>query len=511
MLVRCLVALVGGLALAAAFEPLGLSWLMPPSIAVLVLSVRGLRASRAWLPTLLFGITFSFAVMFWMRSVGADAWLAMCALEAAFFVPLGLGLALCLRQRWWPLWAALWWVGIETWRSGWPFSGMPFGRLAYATAETPWAEALPWIGMTGVSLLVALTGTTLAWLVVEGRSRLRSAGLATAGLVIATLLPVFVHYDLDRVGETTVAAIQGDVPGTGIDVIAVHREITANHVKATEQLAQDVARGTVSAPDFVVWPENSTAVDPFTDRSVHAGILAASEAIGVPILVGGMANDPLDDTQVLNQGIVFRPGLGGGDRYTKRHPVPYGEYIPFRGSLIPSDYGKLRMIPRDMARGTSLEPLRIAGVQLADAICFDVAYDDVIAGQVARGAQLVTVQTSNAMFSETAQLDQQFEISRLRALETGRWVVIAAINGISGVVRPDGSVVTSAGAQTPAVLVETVALSSTITPAVRLGVWPARFALIFIGVHAAFGLVTYRRRRRDNRPSAQSSERGVTA
>ena len=106
--------------------------------------------------------------MVWMRSVGTDAWLAMCALEAAFFVPLGMGLALvhaaAARGR---CWAALWWVGIETWRSGWPFSGMPCGRLAYATADTPWAGALPWIGMTGVSLLVALTGTTLAWLVLE--------------------------------------------------------------------------------------------------------------------------------------------------------------------------------------------------------------------------------------------------------------------------------------------------------------------------------------------------------
>ena len=78
---------------------------------------------------------------------------------------------------------------------------------------------------------------------------------------------------------------------------------------------------------------------------------------------------------------------------------------------------------------------------MADAICFDVAYDDGIGGQVARGAELVTVQTSNAMFSRTGQLAQQFEISRLRALETGRWVVVAAINGISGVVRPDGTVV----------------------------------------------------------------------
>ncbi len=502
---RCLLALVGGLVLAAAFEPVGQSWVMPAAIAALVFSVRGLRPGRAWIPSLLFGITFSYAVMVWMRSVGTDAWIAMCALEASFFMPLGLGLAWSLRLRAWPVWAALWWVGIETWRSGFPFSGMPFGRLVYATADTPWAGALPWIGMTGVSFLVALTGTTLAWLLIHLRTT-RSSVVVLAALAVATVAPLLVPFHVEESGTSTVAAVQGDVPGTGLDVVVVNRQVTANHVRLTEELADAVAAGEEPQPDFVVWPENSTAVDPFTDPRVHAGIVAASDAIGVPILVGGVSDDPLDDRHVLNQGIVYRPGLGSGDRYTKRHPVPYGEYIPFRGSLIPESYGKLRMVPRDMVRGTSLEPLRIGDVRVADAICFDVAYDEGISGQVARGAQLVTVQTSNAMFSRTGQLAQQFEISRLRALETGRWVVVAAINGISGVVRPDGSVVASVPARGQEVLVETVGLSTTITPAVRLGVWPARLVLIFLVLHTSAVLVTYRRRRRASVPSNHPKE-----
>jgi apolipoprotein N-acyltransferase len=497
--VRCLVALVGGLVLAAAFEPVGHAWLMPPAIAALVLSVRGLRLRSAWIPSLLFGITFTYAVMVWMRSVGTDAWIAMCALEASFFVPLGLGLCWSLRHRAWPVWTALWWVGVETWRSGFPFSGMPFGRLVYATADTPWAEALPWVGMVAVSFLVALTGTTLAWLLLTARRSPVAAGAAVAGLAAVTVAPVLAPFHVEERGTTTVAAIQGDVPGTGLDVVAVHREVTANHVRLTEGLAAAVAAGEQPRPDFVVWPENSTAVDPFTDPGVHAGIIAATDAIDVPVVIGGMSNDPLDDEQVLNQGIVYRPGLGSGDRYTKRHPVPYGEYIPFRGSLIPSTYGKLTMVPRDMVRGTSLEPLRVGDVRVADAICFDVAYDEAISGQVARGAQLVIVQTSNAMFSRTGQLAQQFEISRLRAQETGRWVVVAAINGISGVVRPDGEVVAAAPARTQDVLVEQVGLSTALTPAVRLGVWPGRLVLVFLVLHTALVLITYRRRRRGDR------------
>ena len=123
----------------------------------------------------------------------------------------------------------------------------------------------------------------------------------------------------------------------------------------------------------------------------------------------------------------------------------------------------------------------------------------------------MTVQTSNVLFSKTAQLDQQFEISRLRALETGRWVVVAAINGVSGVVRPDGSVVASAPARTQEVLVETVGLSTTITPAVRLGVWPARFTLVFLVLHTLAVVIAYRRGRRSDRTVAPSPGRGQQA
>ena len=91
-----------------------------------------------------------------------------------------------------------------------------------------------------------------------------------------------------------------------------------------------------------------------------------------------------------------------------------------------------------MQAGTRVEPLRIAGVDVADAICFDVAYDDGIYAQVEAGARLLVVQTSNATFIHTGQIDQQFEITRLRALETGRYVVVASTNGVSGIIAPDG-------------------------------------------------------------------------
>lgn len=508
MLVRCALALLGGAVLAAAFEPLGYALLLPVGVAAHLLVLHGLAPRRAVWPSLAFGVGFIFLVMIWMKDSvpGPGAWLAMCALEAAFFAPLGAGLALAVRLPAWPVVAAVWWVAVESVRSVWPLSGMPFGRLAFATAGTPWAEALPYAGATGVSLLVALTGTTAAWALLRVREAPVRVAVAAAGLAGATALPVVLPWQFVADGEATVAVVQGNVPGDGRDLVGHHREVTQNHVRLTEELAARVAAREEAAPDFVLWPENSTAVDPFTDRSTNAGITAATDAVGVPVVVGAMV-DHEDPDLVLNQGIVWHPGRGAQDRYTKRHPVPFGEYIPFRDTLVPSDMGRMREISRDMVRGTRVEPLDVGGIAVTDAICFDVAYDEGIAAQTSRGGRMLVVQTSNAMFTGTSQIDQQFEITRLRAQETGRWVAVAAVNGVSGIVRPDGHVVDSAAARTEDVLVERVALSSQVTPAVRMGTLPAKVLVGLVVLHLLALCVTYpfhARRRRRPHPTTDS-------
>ena len=473
---RTVVAAVAGAALAGAFEPVGLTLLVPLCVAALVLCTAGVPAHRAWLPGLAFGLTFFHVVQVWMIAVGPDAWLGLSLVEAAFFAPLGVVTALVADRRLGPVWVAAAWVAVETVRSSWPFSGMPWGRLSYSVVDTVWAHGLPWFGFTGVSFLLALTGALLAHAVRRRPSAV--AASATVGTILAvTLLPAVVRWDTGEGRTVTVAAVQGDVPGAGNDLVGVHREVTRNHVDATLELAERVAAGEEKAPQLVVWPENSTAVDPFRDGTVNRGIRSAANAVGVPVLVGAMV-DSDRASEVLNQGIVWDPVTGGGDRYTKLHPVPFGEYIPWRDVVFRGNLGKLRQIGRDMASGTRLEPLRAGDVLLANAICFDVAYDDGLHAQVRRGADLVTVQTSNAMFIHTHQVEQQYEITRLRALETGRAVVVAATNGITGVIGADGVPVAQAEKRSTEVLVADIRTSDRITPAVLMGPWPGRLAVL---------------------------------
>jgi apolipoprotein N-acyltransferase len=176
-----------------------------------------------------------------------------------------------------------------------------------------------------------------------------------------------------------------------------------------------------------------------------------------------------------------------------------------------SNFGRLREIGRDMPGGTRSAPLRVGGVPVADAICFDVAYDDLFEAQLRHGARMITVQTSNAMFIETDQVAQQFEITRLRALASGRALAVASVNGISGVVGPDGDVLARAAVRTPDVLVEEVPLSSSLTPGVRLGPWPAR-ALALVALLALWVALTPGRRvpyrRRAAHPGADVDEPG---
>ncbi len=469
LLARTSLALAAGALLAAAFEPFAFAWAIPLAIAGLALTTRGLTAGKAWLPGLAFGLAYQFILLLWIRAIGPDAWIALSIVESLFFAALGSVFAIVGRLPGWPAWMAVTWIAVEQLRASFPFGGLPWGRLSFASIDTPIAAWLPYVGNTGASLVWALLGTLTAWFLVSLRVHPARALGWTAAVAVISLVPSWSPYDSTQTESITVAAVQGDVPGDGTDVLFDHRQVTSNHVAATVELANEVSAGRVPQLDFVVWPENSTAVDPFLDAEVNAGISAASAAIKVPILVGGIVQGPQPD-EVLNQGIVWDPETGGGDRYTKRHPVPYGEYIPFREQLpFSANFGRLREIERDMLGGKREAPLEIGGVRVADSICFDVAYDDGIYEQVRQGSDLLVVQTSNAMFIETAQIEQQFAISRLRAIETGKYVVVAATNGVSGIIAPDGGVVARAQVRTQESVVADIQRSPDVPPGIRLG------------------------------------------
>jgi apolipoprotein N-acyltransferase len=244
----------------------------------------------------------------------------------------------------------------------------------------------------------------------------------------------------------------------------------------------------------VIWPENSTDIDPFADPTVYGDIQGAVDAVGVPVLVGAMVSGE-EPEDVYNQGIVWEPGTGPVERYSKTHPVPFGEYIPFRDVFAPY-ISRLDQIPRDMVAGSKPGLLSMGDTTIGDVICFEVAYDDLLRDVVGGGADLVVVQTNNATYMGTGQIEQQFAISRLRAIEANRYVVVAATNGVSGIIAPDGEVLQRAPLRSQHILAETMPLFTATTPALRWG--PVVELLLTAGAAVSVSLallVNYRRRR----------------
>jgi apolipoprotein N-acyltransferase len=149
-----------------------------------------------------------------------------------------------------------------------------------------------------------------------------------------------------------------------------------------------------------------------------------------------------------------------------------------------------------MVPGTTPGLMTMNGTTIGDVICFEVAYDDVVRAVVDGGAELVVVQTNNATYMGTGQIEQQFAISRLRAIETGRHVVVAATNGVSGIISPTGEVIDRAPVRSTEILSESLPVSSGTTPALRLAPLVELLLTLGAGVSVTIAAVAAYRLRR---------------
>ncbi|HEX2075600.1 MAG TPA: apolipoprotein N-acyltransferase [Geodermatophilus sp.] len=504
---RTLLATAGGLLLLLAFPGYDLTALAVLGPAALALAVHRQRArGGAWLG-LVFGLAFFVPLLSWSGVyVGATPWLALAAFEALHLALLGAASAVTSRLRLWPLWAAALWVADEAVRGRFVLGGFPWGRLGTGQTEGPFLSLAAYGGVPLVSFAVALTGTLLAAGVLAlararrgGGGERRAAALALAGALAVPLAGAAAWLPLPGPSLTeggptvTVAVIQGDVPEPGLEFNARRRAVLDNHVNRTLELAAAVAAGEQGQPDVVIWPENSSDIDPYTNADAADRISRAADAVGAPILVGAVVDGP--GRFISNTGIVWAPGTGPGDTYVKRHPVPFGEYVPARDFFrLLSD--KVDLVRRDFAAGTEVGLLEMGGARVGDLICFEVVYDGLVRDVVRAGAGMIVVQTNNATFGYTDESEQQLAASRLRAVEFGRTVVVASTSGISAIVAPDGSLARRSELFTSAVFVEEIAQRDSTTLAERLGAGP-EWALAALGAGAV--LAGTLRRRSDRR------------
>jgi len=501
--VRTVLVVLGSVATVFAFPPYDLPLLAVLAPATLGLAVyRGSARSGAWLG-MAAGLAFFLPHLAWAAEfLPAWPWLLLALWQSSYLALMGAAWAVVSRLRGWPIWMAALWVAAEALRGRWFVGGFPWGRLGFSQPEGPFTPLVAFGGVPLVSFGVALTGTLLAFAVLSFSRRqalLRGTAALAVPLVAASGWLFLGDRSLSGEGQqtTTIAVVQGDVPQAGLDFNSRRRAVLDNHVEATIRLAADVAAGETAAPDLVIWPENSSDIDPLTNSDAAAEINRAAEAIDAPILVGAVLNGPGPDS-VSNVGILWDPDAGPGQIYTKRHPVPFAEYIPAR-ALLERVTDLVDMVGRDFVSGDTVGIFDTAGIRLGDLICFEIAYDDLTADVVDAGAGVIVVQTNNATFGYSDETYQQLAMARLRAVEHGRPVVVASTVGISAFIAPDGSLVASTELFTNQTLVAEVGLRQADTIANRVREGP-EWVLVGIGLLAVCFALTVRRRTLVDKP-----------
>jgi apolipoprotein N-acyltransferase len=481
-----------GAALMAAFPPFGIWPLAVAGPALLAVALRRQGARGSLSVGAVFGLAFFVPLLSWVINLAWYAWVALAVSESVIFAVLAAGQRLLLRLRAWPVAVAGWWVAAEALRDRWPWGGFPWGRLAMSQAEAP---AVRWVAIGGpplLTFLIALTGATLAWLLVERRV-LPAACFACAAAV--TLAGAAIPVDVSSGATATVAAVQGDVPhARNLPALLNDTQVTQNHAAATAELAAQVKAGRRPVPDIVIWPENSTDLDPFEYGYIYQTLTSAVSAIGRPVLVGEFLRNP-----VRNVGQLWRPGRGPGALYVKRQLVPFGEFIPFRG-LLSHITSLTALQPVNLTPGRQAMVFRVGRIRLGDVICYEVGFDGLVRSEVTAGANLLSVQTNDATFEvdgQTGESLQQLAMARIRAIEFDRSVAVASTTGVSAIIAPDGRLIAHSSFWQRAVLDARVPLLTGRTLAERVGAWP-EYVITALTVLALIaggaGAITTRRR-----------------
>lgn len=496
-------AIGGGLALWLSFPPIGWWFTAFLGLGVLgwVLTRPATTRTGGFGYGVLFGLAFYVPLLPWISGlVGAVPWLALAFAEAVFCGLFGLTAVVVGRLPGWPLWFATLWVGAEWLKSTVPFGGFPWGAVSFGQTGGPLLALARVGGAPLVSFAVALIGFSLTLLTVQivwwwrhghkpgvPAPAVMLPGVAIAASLLATAL-VWPQVRQSGTGAgddtaVTVAAVQGNVPRLGLEFNAQRRAVLDNHVKETMRLAADVRAGRAAQPMFVIWPENSSDIDPLANADAAAQITSAAQAIDAPILVGGVvrADGYTPDNPVANNTvIVWNPADGPGERHDKQIVQPFGEYLPWRGFFEHlSSYADRAgyFVPGD---GTGV--VHAAGVPIGVTTCWEVIFDRAARESVLNGAQVLAVPTNNATFDETMS-SQQLAFGKLRAVEHDRYVVVAGTTGISAVISPDGHELARTEWFQPAYLDNQIRLKSGLAPATKWGP-TVQAVLVVVGVAA---------------------------
>ncbi len=450
--------------------PLGFVALVP-----LLLAMRRARARRGALLGLVFGLAFNGLLFTWLIPVSVLAYATLVLGMTGFLALFGAVVPVVWHEEA-PIRTALAvgaaWALVEWVRGIWPFGGWHWTWLGSTQHDGFMLPLVSILGVVGLGAALAAINALLLLAVL----RAPHWGRAAVPLAIATGLavaPIAVPFPKAEGPPVDVAVIQGNVPlEIGIASRILEDALVAeNHARLHRTLASN-------PPDLIVWPENALDRDPTLDPELGPLVVDAIREVGAPTLVGAITQTP--DGRLFNEDLLYTAGGEVIDRYAKNHPLPFGEFVPFRDALdwIPD----IRRVRADLTAGTEPGRFEIGDVRFAAIICFENAFPDLVRDFVTDDQGFLVVSTNNSTFGVSAAPEQHVVLSKLRAVESGRWVVHAALSGISAVISPGGEVVQQTRLFEPAVLRAAIPTASGTTIYDTIGGWLPFVFLILLGI-----------------------------
>jgi apolipoprotein N-acyltransferase len=448
-------AALAGLLLAASLPPWG--W-WPLAFVGLALLDRLIadqpvwtRFRRGWLVA----AALLFPTMSWLISFTAPGYVIAASYYAALF---GLACMACpptAPGRWIVLPGA--WMLAEGGRGRWPFGGVPVSRLAMGQVSSPLVSVVRIGGPLLLDLATVVVGMALAAAIAR---RWRWAG-ASLGFVAVIVVVGVVAPGGHDIAPLRIAAVQGGGPQGTRFFDAEAQLVFERHVEATALVHTPV--------DVVLWPENVVNIEGrVTNNAIGAELSAIAKRLHATLLVGVVEGD---GNGFHNGQVAIDPNGNYIDRYEKVRRVPFGEYVPLRWLLKP--FAGDSLIKRDAFDGRDPAVLHTPSGAFGVAISWEVFFPDRTRAAIKQGGEVLLNPTNGASFRGSIIQSQQIASSRLRAIETDRWVVQAAPTGFSAIIDPSGNVIERTGISEQRVLEATIKRRTGQTWATRLGDWPA--------------------------------------
>jgi apolipoprotein N-acyltransferase len=485
-LARPALALGGGFLVALSLPPWGF-W--PLAFVGIMCFEAALGDAPSRRQRLVIGAAFGFAWMSmgmgWMWQLTVPGYVVASAIFAGFHAAAAL---VAPAGRWRAVGRPAAHALVEAVRFSFPFGGVPLASLGISQAAGPFAGTARVVGVIGVTWLVFQVGVSLAGpspavprLVRRRRPSASGAPHGVLGLLAVGLLVVLaaVAPEGEPTGETlVVAAVQGGgEQGTrATDVPSI--VVTERHLEATRTIEPDPDL------DLVLWPENVIDIndEPFEGSEIAELVAAEAARLGVPIAVGVTEDADVtgrgDPGQITNAQVVVTPDGEITSRYDKVRRVPFGEYVPLR-DLLDTLGAPVDQVPSNAVAGTGPAYIDLPdGTRLAVVISWEVFFGGRAREGVKAGGEAIVNPTNGASYTGTILQTQQVASSRLRAIETGRWLVQVSPTGFSEFVSPSGDVSQRTSVSEQEVIRAEIELRTGFTWYTRLGDGPIIAVLV---------------------------------